>query len=732
MRAGRTLAVLLAALAATVDARAQRPISPADSQQRLAILDLEDRRASDREFQALLAGVESLSLDMRLLLIRAIGRLERPSLVPFISGFLTSRNTAIRAETATALAQALHGEKPDTDAVQAVHRLLLDALKLEREDGDPGAREAIALSLGRLPYFNAQQVEGSDAAILAVLRTAQRIGSDSMLRSACVAFESLIRMHRRLREPPQETLDALKTIVTSHVRDKEARPAAMAALVAASAVDIDLIDRALSDPDSVEVRRLAAGAMRAFAEERSDLLDRALRERAAAVRYEALRVYGANPFAGCGRIVDALADPSEHVVLLAIDLLGGPCTSDPGVGDVLSAYTTGVGQLANWQRGAHALVAMASRDPRRAADAMPLFAKHLTPQARVYAARAAITLEDLDRLKMLAEDSDDNVRQAAIVGLHLLKRHEADEIYIQNLARRDYQLLMTAVAALQGTPLKEAASGALFDALARVTAEKNETSREVRILMLQRLRELGHPLNAPGLKPYIADFDPKVAAEAADLYFAWTDTRLAIDPEPLPRPPLPTLAELLGLRGKCGMLYTRTGSICLALRVDEAPLAAARFARLVQSKYYDRATFHRATPNFLLQGGSPSANDYPGHARYWRDEVGLPHTRGAVGISTRGRDTGDGQIFIDLADNRWLTWEYTVFAYVQESGGDVLDRILEGDQILRIEIAPPRLEKGERRKGRDDQRGDLIKRQQEAIERSPDAKKQHGDHRVKK
>ena len=91
-------------------------------------------------------------------------------------------------------------------------------------------------------------------------------------------------------------------------------------------------------------------------------------------------------------------------------------------------------------------------------------------------------------------------------------------------------------------------------------------------------------------------------------------------------------------------------------------------------------------PNFVIQGGSPGANEYIGDATFMRDEVGLwPHVRGAVGISTRGRDTGDAQIFVDLVDNPRLDHEYTVFAQVL-NGIDVVDRILEGDVIERIEI----------------------------------------------
>ena len=91
-------------------------------------------------------------------------------------------------------------------------------------------------------------------------------------------------------------------------------------------------------------------------------------------------------------------------------------------------------------------------------------------------------------------------------------------------------------------------------------------------------------------------------------------------------------------------------------------------------------------PNFVVQGGSPGANEFIGYPDDMRDEVGLwPHVRGAVGISTRGRDTGDAQIFIDLVDNPRFDHEYTVFAQVL-NGLDVVDRILEGDTIERIEI----------------------------------------------
>ena len=88
--------------------------------------------------------------------------------------------------------------------------------------------------------------------------------------------------------------------------------------------------------------------------------------------------------------------------------------------------------------------------------------------------------------------------------------------------------------------------------------------------------------------------------------------------------------------------------------------------------------------NFVIQGGSPGANEYSGDPLFMRDEVGL-HVRGTAGVSTRGRDTGDAQIFVNLVDSPRLDHVYTVFGTVV-AGMDVVDGILEGDVIERVEL----------------------------------------------
>jgi cyclophilin family peptidyl-prolyl cis-trans isomerase len=79
-------------------------------------------------------------------------------------------------------------------------------------------------------------------------------------------------------------------------------------------------------------------------------------------------------------------------------------------------------------------------------------------------------------------------------------------------------------------------------------------------------------------------------------------------------------------------------------------------------------------------------NEYVGDGPFMRDELSLAHhARATVGISTRGRDTGDAQWFINLVDNYRLDHDYTVFGTIVE-GMDVVDRILEGDVMGTVRV----------------------------------------------
>ena len=153
------------------------------------------------------------------------------------------------------------------------------------------------------------------------------------------------------------------------------------------------------------------------------------------------------------------------------------------------------------------------------------------------------------------------------------------------------------------------------------------------------------------------------------------------------RPALPSVGELREWKSTIVTLHMRNGlTIDLRLRPFDAPTNVARFVRLAKAGYFDGLTFHRVEPNFVIQGGSPGANEYAGDGPYTRDELtARGHWRGTVGLSTRGRDTGDGQIFVNLIDNVRLDHNYTIFGDVV-AGMDVVDAVMEGATIDRVTL----------------------------------------------
>ncbi len=100
----------------------------------------------------------------------------------------------------------------------------------------------------------------------------------------------------------------------------------------------------------------------------------------------------------------------------------------------------------------------------------------------------------------------------------------------------------------------------------------------------------------------------------------------------------------------------------IRLQPNEAPLTIARFVKLVQSGYYKGLPFHRVVPDLVIQGGSPGANEYSGVQSIWPDEIGSSgYEPGVVGLSTRGRHTGNAQFFIATVDVPGLDHKHTIF-----------------------------------------------------------------------
>jgi cyclophilin family peptidyl-prolyl cis-trans isomerase len=619
--------------------------------------------------------------------IRTLGRSERAAAVPRVAPFLKDPNSAVRTEAIWALAQIAK----DSTAADTVAGLLSALGPRPLELG------ATARALGRVRLTNRGRAARTAALFDGWLAEA---ASPATMVEIVRGAESFVRVNGRVAPLGAGALGRLEQLVTyTNAGDPAAaarvRRAAVAALARAGRRPQAVLATALTDADP-EVRRLAIGWASAPPDlaERRDAVMRGMTDPEPMVRLEALRAFGRHfQSADCGPVLRASRDRSGAVALQALDLLGNPCPDSLAAADALGRIVDSLAasprgrieSLASWHRGVHALLALAKTAPARAATLLGRLAADPTWQVRAYAARAAGLVGDGDRLLALAADREDNVRQVAIGGLLKVRGHATDSVLRAQLARTDYQLVMTAAQLLEGAPDRPRAAGSLLAALRRLTAERRENSRDPRVAILDRLGELGDPALAPNLEPYLRDFDAEVANRAAGLIAKWTGVTKTANPVPLPGP-VPDSVPANGTKLVVVMSPgSGGGSFEILLRPDLAPVTTARVVALARQGYYDLLTWHRVEPNFVIQGGSPNANEYYGVARFLADEVGpVSHERGTLGISTRGRNTGDAQLFVNLVDNHRLDFDYTVWGQIIR-GMDVVDEILEGDVIERIE-----------------------------------------------
>lgn len=663
------------------------PLRAQSLQERL--LQAEDSRAATDEGLATLK--ESLQGGTRRTAIRAIGRLERPELIGLVAAAIHD-GVGIRAEAANALAQM--AKTPE--AVAEVQEILLGRAKTDAELGTWESWGEIAAALGRLNYDTAQQVSAAEAVLISALPSPDSMGDTetAAMIGAVRGLESLARTVRARKLPPlgERTWDLLRWAATAQRPAADPRSAitrrlALAALVTGNQASGSIPERGLNDAD-VEVRRFAAAALATDArvDDRDRVLKIALADKEPRVRLEALRGWARFlQKSSCAPIRAALADADMHVRLQAIDQLGAPCpaTESPAA-DLAAIVDTLSSAPRAWHAPAHALVSLARIDAARARAALPKFVEHPTWQVRMYAARAAGILSSTTDLIALSGDTIDNVREAALSSLIEQKRPEAVSVALSALQRPDYQLVLTATRALEDVSLAPKATTPLLTALGRISKEHKDTSRDPRMAILSRLQAYGDKSQAVNIEGYLKDFDPAIAAKAAEILTAWTGQPRTASPQPN-TPPGVTMAMVNALRGRILRVHmTGLGTFDIALDVDAAPLSSIRIARRASEGYYNGLTFHRMAPNFVIQGGSPGANEYTGDALFMRDEVGL-HYRGTVGVSTRGHDTGDAQMFVNLVDSYRLDHLYTVFGSVV-AGMDVVDNILEGDVIERVEV----------------------------------------------
>ena len=624
--------------------------------------------------------------------VRALGRLESPALVlPLLA--LKDISPSARAD---AVAQSLKGFDPAADP-----RLVQTALEWLYVNGDrPLDQRSISqvavvlMPLGRIAYATPEQMHKAEELILRITRFARPdVRLNPVYLAGLRALESLARVNTRVAALEEETAADLKKAVNKYASNDNgpARLSALGALINGRRLDGDTERVALKD-DDWQVRRLAmtvlaGGGAGLDDDSRNLLIGAGLEDREPHVRYEALRAYvrRAARASGCGAILDLMSDPDQHVALAAIDALGDLCKEDEELTARLAADARTPPAVGSWHRETHAFVALAKRSAEKAATSMEAFVTHPVWWVRMYAVGAAAAAGDFIHLDKLAVDSNDNVVDAAVEALRRLKKFEADPAIVAALNRSDVQLIRTAALLLKDSPRNRRTFLALRDALKRLTTEGKETSRDTRLALLDAIAVHADADDATELLPLLKDFDPRVADRTAVLITSLTGRAAAADPAPYPRGWPQAFSNL---RQCVTVQMGSGGTFQMTMEPASAPIAVDRFLKLATTDhYYDGLTIHRVVPNFVIQGGSPGANEYAGHKEYMRDEVGGSNTRGSVGLSTRGRNTGDAQFFINLVDNPRLNYDYTIFAQVVAQDLDVVDRIQEGDVLRAINLS---------------------------------------------
>lgn len=133
-------------------------------------------------------------------------------------------------------------------------------------------------------------------------------------------------------------------------------------------------------------------------------------------------------------------------------------------------------------------------------------------------------------------------------------------------------------------------------------------------------------------------------------------------------------------------IETIRGDLVCELFAADAPVTVNNFVFLSREGFYDRVTFHRVVPNFVIQGGCPlgTGGGNPGYR--FKDEFSSRlHGTGALSMANSGPNTNGSQFFITFSPQPHLDGKHSVFGQLIE-GMDVMLKIREGDVIKTIRI----------------------------------------------
>jgi peptidyl-prolyl cis-trans isomerase B (cyclophilin B) len=128
------------------------------------------------------------------------------------------------------------------------------------------------------------------------------------------------------------------------------------------------------------------------------------------------------------------------------------------------------------------------------------------------------------------------------------------------------------------------------------------------------------------------------------------------------------------------VVETNCGTFEIELATTEAPTIANSFAYLAEEGFYDELTFHRIVPEFVIQGGDPTATGSggPGYEVVEAPPKNLKYTVGTVAMAKSGEApsgaSGSQFYVVSGPQGETLPPEYALVGHVS-SGLDVVKRI---------------------------------------------------------
>jgi cyclophilin family peptidyl-prolyl cis-trans isomerase len=637
------------------------------------LIRLEDRREYDTA--ALESAASSPRVADRRHAALSAGRIKDKRAVPLLGRLLADADTSVAATAAFAL-----GQVGDSTAAS----LLAPLLAAERVASAPTVVGEAALALGKIRSPTAR------AAVEGFLRAAPRTGP-GVSQAVGHALLSVYRFPRPADPAPilpwLESQDTAIRWRAAYALTRRPDPRGTAALA-----------RYTTDPDEL-VRSFAVRALTAPLADSAGigqaaalrLVLAATRDPSHAVSVSAIRTLGGySAPEAISELERLLGSGDAYLAITAAESLGRLAARAPGSGGALR--TTALNTAAPVALRTAAIAALAEVAPAQARDVAAALAREPGWRIRGAAARAYAETGDRAALAALARDPDGRVASAAIEAAVAAAGDTAvapiRNLLVESLGARDViqrtnalagfaaladpstlPLLLDAYDRARADSMNDAALGAVeaLGALAKKdpAAARSFFARFPRsgdYLVRQRAAlAFGDTVAARAWGPAL----PVEGRTAAD--YARLASYVARDTRPRAR------------------IVTDRGTIEVELFAGDAPGTVDNFLTLARNGYFNGQEWPRVVPNFVIQGGDPRGDTSGGPGYAIRDEINRHlYGTGTLGMALSGPDTGGSQWFITHSPQPHLDGTYTVFGQVV-GGMDVVNRVLPGDRILRIE-----------------------------------------------